>query len=106
MVKQEEIGLSIDWVDTHERCWRCGYKKPLERCHIIPDSLGEKDEVNPNNNKVSDYNIEIGINIEDAKKLIKKETENYKICETGKKQEFVITNNPIHEIEFKRDNEN
>ena len=72
MVKQEEIGLSIDWVDTHERCWRCGYKKPLERCHIIPDSLGEKDEVNPNNNKVSDYNIEIGINIEDAKKLIKK----------------------------------
>lgn len=292
--KQEEIGLSIDWLEAHERCWRCGYKKPLERCHIIPDSLGGKDEasnlvllckrchieapnvedkyfmwdwiraygtpmydtfwkiraqkeyefiykksfiqelkdrdilsdsdfrrfwntdigktsihfghpwyntstdagvlkmrldaydkkygelkpkskeyrerekqfenlvyficklakeynwniwqgsgknvfsitasrfdnqkqnkyvsirlcnkniykasfideVNPNNNKVSNYNIEIGTDIEEAKEFIKKEIENYKICETGKKQEFVITNNPIHEMEFKRDNEN
>lgn len=42
--KQNETGLSIDWADADERCWRCGYKKPLERCHIIPDSLGGKDE--------------------------------------------------------------
>lgn len=42
--KQEEVGLSVDWSEAHERCWRCGYKKPLERCHIIPDSLGGKDE--------------------------------------------------------------
>lgn len=42
--KQDECGLSVDWSEAHERCWRCGYKKPLERCHIIPDSLGGKDE--------------------------------------------------------------
>lgn len=42
--KQEESDLSVDWAEAHERCWRCGYKKPLERCHIIPDSLGGKDE--------------------------------------------------------------
>ncbi len=42
--KQEETGLSVDWAEADERCWRCGYKKPLERCHIIPDSLGGKDE--------------------------------------------------------------
>lgn len=39
-----EMELSIDFSDAHERCWRCGYKKKaLERCHIIPHSLGGKD---------------------------------------------------------------
>lgn len=42
--KQYEGELSVDWSEAGERCWRCGYKKPLERCHIIPDSLGGKDE--------------------------------------------------------------
>ena len=41
--RQEELGLSVDWAEAKERCWRCGYKKTLERCHIIPDSLGGKD---------------------------------------------------------------
>lgn len=41
---QEECGLSVDWSEAEERCWRCGYKKPLERCHIIPDSLGGEDK--------------------------------------------------------------
>ena len=40
---QEELGLSVDWAEAKERYWRCGYKKTLERCHIIPDSLGGKD---------------------------------------------------------------
>lgn len=43
-VRQDECELSVDWAEAHERCWRCGYKKTLDRCHIIPDSLGGKDE--------------------------------------------------------------
>lgn len=35
--------LSIDFSEAHERCWRCGCKRKLERCHIIPDSLGGED---------------------------------------------------------------
>jgi len=41
---EDECGLSVDWAEAHERCWRCGCEKNLERCHIIPDSLGGKDE--------------------------------------------------------------
>lgn len=40
---QDECGLSVDWAEAEERCWRCGCKRNLERCHIIPDSLGGKD---------------------------------------------------------------
>lgn len=40
----DEGGLSVDWAEAESHCWRCGYKKDLERCHIIPDSLGGKDE--------------------------------------------------------------
>ena len=39
--RQDESGLSVDWAESHERCWRCGYKsKRLQHCHIIPESLG------------------------------------------------------------------
>ncbi|MBU5480014.1 HNH endonuclease [Blautia sp. MSJ-19] len=41
---QDECGLSVDWAEANERCWRCGYKRPLERAHIIPAALGGKDE--------------------------------------------------------------
>lgn len=41
---QDECGLSVDWAEARERCWRCGYKANLQICHIIPDSLGGKDE--------------------------------------------------------------
>ncbi|WP_408639329.1 HNH endonuclease [Nocardia yamanashiensis] len=37
---EDESGLAIDWAEAHERCWRCGYKAKLERCHIVPDALG------------------------------------------------------------------
>ena len=40
----DECGLSVDWAEAGSHCWRCGYEKNLERCHIIPDSLGGKDE--------------------------------------------------------------
>lgn len=39
-----ECGLSVDASEAHERCWRCGYEYKLQRCHIIPESLGGKDE--------------------------------------------------------------
>jgi len=41
---QDECGLSVDWAEAEERCWRCGYIANLQRCHIIPESLGGKDE--------------------------------------------------------------
>ena len=40
----DESGLSVDAAEAYERCWRCGCEKRLERCHIIPESLGGKDE--------------------------------------------------------------
>lgn len=36
--------LSVDFSEAHERCWRCGCKRNLERCHIIPNSLGGEDK--------------------------------------------------------------
>ena len=38
-----ESEFSVDASEASERCWRCGYKRNLERCHIIPKSLGGKD---------------------------------------------------------------
>jgi len=40
----DEMDLGVDWCDAHTRCWRCGYKSSLDRCHIIPRSLGGLDE--------------------------------------------------------------
>ncbi|MEC0329416.1 HNH endonuclease [Paenibacillus macerans] len=39
----DECGLGVDASEAHERCWRCGSEKSLERCHIIPASLGGED---------------------------------------------------------------
>lgn len=41
---QDESDLSVDFSEAHERCWRCGCKRRLQRCHIVPDSLGGQDE--------------------------------------------------------------
>ena len=41
---EDECGLSVDWEEAAERYWRCGCEKNLERCHIVPDSIGGKDE--------------------------------------------------------------
>jgi len=40
----DECDLSVDWLEADTHCWRCGCEKHLQRCHIIPDSLGGKDE--------------------------------------------------------------
>ena len=39
----DESDLSVDWLEAESRCWRCGCERNLQRCHIIPDSLGGKD---------------------------------------------------------------
>lgn len=39
----DECDLSVDWAEANTHCWRCGCEKHLERCHIVPDSLGGKD---------------------------------------------------------------
>lgn len=40
----DECDLSVDWSEAEEYCWRCGSPKDLTRCHIVPHSLGGKDE--------------------------------------------------------------
>jgi hypothetical protein len=40
---EDECGLGVDWSEAHERCWRCAYKARLEKCHIVPASLGGPD---------------------------------------------------------------
>lgn len=51
-----ELDLNFDWSDCHFVCWNCGEDKSrkgvnskdiqpkLDRCHIIPNALGGKDE--------------------------------------------------------------
>jgi hypothetical protein len=41
--RQNEAGLSVDWAEAQERCWRCSRKTRLEKCHIVPHALGGSD---------------------------------------------------------------
>lgn len=41
---EDECELNFDWSEAEIICWRCGCERKLQRCHIIPDSLGGKDE--------------------------------------------------------------
>jgi hypothetical protein len=36
--REDECGLGVDWSEAGHRCWRCGYRSVLHRCHIVPDS--------------------------------------------------------------------
>lgn len=42
--KKDDSFLGVEWEDAAERCWRCAYKARLDRCHIIPKSMGGKDD--------------------------------------------------------------
>ena len=36
--------IQIEWSQAHRRCWRCAAERSkLERCHIVPASLGGED---------------------------------------------------------------
>jgi len=39
----DECGYGVDASEMHCRCWRCGYERPTERCHVVPASLGGPD---------------------------------------------------------------
>lgn len=41
---EDECDLNFDWSEADTVCWRCGCKRKLQKCHIIPYSLGGKDE--------------------------------------------------------------
>ena len=43
MLNIDECGYGVDAAEMHNRCWRCGYERPTERCHVIPASLGGSD---------------------------------------------------------------
>ncbi|MCP2331784.1 MULTISPECIES: HNH endonuclease signature motif containing protein [Actinoalloteichus] len=38
--RKDESDLAVDWSEAHERCWRCGYRSKLQKCHVIPGALG------------------------------------------------------------------
>jgi hypothetical protein len=40
----DESDLGTDFAEAHERCWRCGYRSKLQRCHIVPHALDGPDE--------------------------------------------------------------
>jgi HNH endonuclease len=40
----DESDLGVDMAEAAERCWRCGYRSKLERCHIVPKSLDGSNE--------------------------------------------------------------
>ncbi len=43
MEHADESGLSVDFSEAEQRCWRCGCERGLERCHIVPASRGGED---------------------------------------------------------------
>ena len=61
-VSESEIGT--DWDLADRQCWRCGKEADLQRCHIVPDSLGGKDEA-PNIVLLCERCHEEGPNVED-----------------------------------------
>ena len=42
--KKDDSSLGMERKDAHERCWRCGHKSRLEKCHIVPKSIGGSDD--------------------------------------------------------------
>ena len=44
MANINECGYGVDAADMATRCWRCGYERETERCHVIPKSLGGEDK--------------------------------------------------------------
>jgi len=47
MARVDESDMGCDWSEALERCWRCSRKgrrgKALQRCHIVPRSIGGQD---------------------------------------------------------------
>lgn len=39
----DECGYGVDAAQMDTHCWRCGYKRHTETCHVIPYALGGED---------------------------------------------------------------
>jgi len=39
-----EGDLGCDWSEADKVCWNCGHCRSLQKCHIIPRSIGGEDE--------------------------------------------------------------
>ena len=39
----DECGYGVDASEMDTHCWRCGYERYTERCHVIPDALDGED---------------------------------------------------------------
>lgn len=35
-----ESDTGVDWCDAHDRCWRCGAQRLLQKCHIVAKQFG------------------------------------------------------------------
>lgn len=53
----DECGYGVDASEMDTHCWRCGYETATERCHVIPHSLGGKDE--PSNYRLFCYDCHL-----------------------------------------------
>ena len=42
-INASELELNVDICDLATRCWRCGEIRRLQRCHIVPASVGGAD---------------------------------------------------------------
>tara|TARA_B100001057_G_scaffold442539_1_gene478006 strand:+ start:518 stop:1051 length:534 start_codon:yes stop_codon:yes gene_type:complete len=40
----DECGYGVDASTMHSHCWRCGYERHTEKCHVVPHSLGGEDK--------------------------------------------------------------
>lgn len=41
-VFEQDIG--VDWADAHDRCWRCGAARSLQKCHVVARQFGGSDD--------------------------------------------------------------
>jgi hypothetical protein len=40
----DECGYGVDASEMDTHCWRCGYERHTEKCHVVPHSLGGEDK--------------------------------------------------------------
>lgn len=103
-INESEIGT--DWDTADCRCWRCGRQADLQRCHIIPDALGGKDEAS-NIVLLCDKCHEEGPNVEDSeimwdwiKAYARPNEHMYLFAQIEREYEYIYKRSLREEVEF------
>ena len=103
-VNESEIGT--DWDTADCRCWRCGREAELQRCHIIPDALGGRDEAS-NMVLLCDICHEEGPNVADSeimwdwiKAYAQPNEQLYLFSQIDREYEYIYKRGIREEIEF------